>query len=43
VTSRSLTNSERFADAVQEVSAAHGEVTLVVNREQIVYLPMVKR
>jgi NADH-quinone oxidoreductase subunit C len=27
---------ERFADAVQEVSAAHGEVTLVVNREQIV-------
>jgi NADH-quinone oxidoreductase subunit C len=27
---------ERFADAVQEVSAAHGEVTLVVSREQIV-------
>jgi len=27
---------ERFADAVQEVSEAHGEVTLVVSREQIV-------
>lgn len=27
---------ERFADAVQEVSAAHGEVTLVVSRERIV-------
>jgi NADH:ubiquinone oxidoreductase subunit C len=26
----------RFADAVQEVSEAHGEVTLVVNRAQIV-------
>jgi NADH-quinone oxidoreductase subunit C len=26
---------ERFADALQEVSEAHGEVTLVVSREQI--------
>jgi NADH-quinone oxidoreductase subunit C len=28
--------TERFTDAVQEVSEAHGEVTLVVSREQIV-------
>src|ERR1700752_2713183 len=27
---------ERFAEAVQEVSEAHGEVTLVVSREAIV-------
>jgi NADH-quinone oxidoreductase subunit C len=27
---------ERFADAVQEVSEAHGELTMVVSREQIV-------
>lgn len=27
---------ERFVDAVQEVSEAHGELTLVVSREQIV-------
>jgi NADH-quinone oxidoreductase subunit C len=27
---------ERFADAVQEVSEVHGELTLVVSREQIV-------
>jgi NADH-quinone oxidoreductase subunit C len=29
---------ERFAQAVQEVSEAHGELTLVVRREQIVYI-----
>jgi NADH-quinone oxidoreductase subunit C len=28
--------NDRFADAVQEVSEAHGELTLVVSREQIV-------
>src|SRR5688572_459638 len=27
---------ERFVDAVQEVSEAHGELTLIVGREQIV-------